>query len=196
MEKNWETVMFSDESTFTIISPRGQMVRRKSLAGHYKQKFTIANIKHSASVMVCDCFSSCGSTFFLPPRMTMNSDNYMVMLDETLFRFMDLHGATHFLQDRAPCHTSKKVMAFLREKRIAMVNWPGNSRDLNPIKNLWSIIKKRLKDNHTITSLPKLQEVIKRLWAKLPNNLMRKLAQSMPRRLRLCVDNKRQMTKY
>jgi transposase len=47
-------------------------------------------------------------------------------------------------------------MAFLREKRIAVVNWPGNSHDLNPIENLWSIIKKRLKDDHTITSLPKL----------------------------------------
>jgi hypothetical protein len=33
----------------------------------------------------------------------MNSDRYMVMLDESLFLFMDLHGATHFLQDRAPC---------------------------------------------------------------------------------------------
>jgi transposase len=71
------------------------------------------------------------------------------MLDEKLFRFMDLHGATHYLQDGAPCFTSKKVMGFLREKRIAVLDWPGNSPDLNPIENLWSIIKKRLKDDHT-----------------------------------------------
>jgi hypothetical protein len=38
--------------------------------------------------------------------------------------------------------------------------------------------------------------VIKRLWVKLPNDLMRKLAQSMPSRLRLCMDNKGQMIEY
>jgi transposase len=118
----------------------------------------------------------------------------MAMLDEKLFRFMDLHGVTHFLQDRASCHTSKKVMGFLREERITLMDWPGNSPDLNPIENLWLIIKKGLKDNHTITSLPKLQEAIKRLWVKMPNSLMRKLAHSITRRL--SMDNKGQMTKY
>jgi transposase len=93
----------------------------------------------------------------------MNSYCYMAVLDEKLFRFTDLHGAMHFLQDRASCHTSKKVMGFLREKRIAVMDWPGNLPDLNPIENLWLIIKKGLKDNHTITSLPKLQEATKRL---------------------------------
>ncbi len=120
----------------------------------------------------------------------------MAVLDEKLFCFTDLHGATHFLQDRASCHTSKKVMGFLREKRIAVMDWPGNSPNLNPIENLWLIIKKGLKDNHTITLLPKLQEATKRLWVKMPNNLMRKLAHYITRRLRLSMDNKGQMTKY
>lgn len=198
-EKDWETVMFSDESTFAIVNPRGQKVRRPSLAGRYKQRFTVVNVKHSASVMVWGCFSGQGgrgSIYFLPPKTTMNSDRYMAMLDEKLFQFMDLHGATHFLQDGAPCHTSKKVMGFLKEKKIAVMDWPGNSPDLNPIENLWSILKKKLKDDHTITSIPKLQEAIKRLWVTLSSDLMRKLAHSMPKRLKLCMANKGQMTKY
>ncbi len=190
--------MFSDKSTFAIINPRAQKVRRPSFSSRYKQKFTVVNVKHSVNVMVWACFSgqgSRGSIFFLPPKTTMNSDRYMAMLDDKLFPFMEMHGATHFLQDGAPCHTSK-VMAFLREKRVAVMDWPGNSPDLNPIENLWSILKKKLKEDHTITSLKKLQDAIKNMWVKLPNDLMKKLAQSMPNRLRMCIENKGQMTKY
>jgi hypothetical protein len=87
-------------------------------------------------------------------------------------------------------------MVFLREKRVDVMDWPGNSPNLNPIENLWSIMKKKLKEDHTITSLNKLQDAIKKMWVQLPNDLMMKLAQSMPRRLRMCIENKGQMTKY
>jgi hypothetical protein len=86
-------------------------------------------------------------------------------------------------------------MAFLREKRVAVMDWPGNSSDLNPIKNLWSIMKKKLKEDHTNTSLKKLQDTVK-MWVQVPNDLMKKLAQSMPRRLLMCIENKGQTTKY
>jgi hypothetical protein len=177
--KDCETFMFSDESTFAIINPRAQKVGRPSFSSRYKQKFTVVKVKHSVNVMVWACFSGQGgrgSIFFLPLKTTMNSDRYMALLDEKLFPFMQIHGATHFLQDGALCHTSKKVMAFLREKRVAVMDWPGNSPDLNPIENLWSIMKKKLKEDHTITSLNKLQDAIKKMWVQMPNDLMMKLA--------------------
>jgi hypothetical protein len=155
MAKDWERVMFSDESTFAIINPRAQKVQRPSFSSRYKQKFTVVNVKHSVNVMVWACFSGQGgrgSIFFLPPKTTMNSDRYMAMLDDKLFPFMEMHGTTHFVQDGVPCHTSKKVMAFLREKPVAVMDRPGNSPDLNPIENLWSIMKEKLKEDHTITS--------------------------------------------
>jgi hypothetical protein len=66
----------------------------------------------------------------------MNSDQYMATLNDKLFPFMNIHGGTHFLQDGAPCHTSKTVMAFSKEKRVSVMEWLGNSPDLNPIMNL------------------------------------------------------------
>jgi hypothetical protein len=108
-------VMFSNESTFEITNLRAQKVQRLSLVSNYKQTFTVTNIKHSAIVMVWGCFSGKWlpwAIFFIPTKMTMNSDHYMA--NKKLFRFMEIHGAMYFLQDRAPCHTRKKVMAFLR----------------------------------------------------------------------------------
>ncbi len=62
---------------------------------------------------------------------------------------MEIHGATHFLKVGVLCHTSKTMMTFLREKWVAMMDWTGNLFDLNPIENLWSIIRNKLKDYHT-----------------------------------------------
>lgn len=198
-EKDWERVMFSDESTFWLINPRAQRVRRPTLANRYKQRYVVDNVKHSASVMVWGCFTGSGgrgSLYFLPPKTTMNGQRYMDMLKEKLVFWMRHHRATHFLQDGAPCHTSKKVMAFLKEANIPVMDWPGNSPDLNPIENLWAIMKGKLKKNKNITSLPLLIRAIKELWVTLPRPLMLKLAHSMPSRIKKCLENGGQMTKY
>ncbi len=48
-----------------------------------------------------------------------------------------------------------------------------------------------------ITSLPLLIKAIKMMWVKdLPLDLMKKLGHSMPSRLKQCITNKGQMTKY
>jgi hypothetical protein len=36
-------------------------------------------------------------------------------------------------------------MAFLKENKVSVMDWLGNSPDLNPIENLWSILKAKLK---------------------------------------------------
>jgi transposase len=199
-EKDWESVMFSDESTFRLINPRAQKVRRPSTMNRYKQRYVVVNVKHSASVMVWGCFcgnGGRGSLYFLPPKATMNGDRYMKVLEEKLFPWMERLGATKFLQDGAPCHTSKKVMALLKEKKISVMDWPGNSPDLNPIENLWAIMKARLKRVPNITSLPLLERAIKMMWVKdLPISLMKKLAHSMPKRIQMCIQNQGQMSKY
>jgi hypothetical protein len=102
---------------------------------------------------------------------------WSLVLEEYLFPWIERLEATKFLQDGVQCHTSKKMMALLRKKNSVM-DWPVNSLDLNPIENLWAIMKVRLKRIPNITSLHLLVRV-----KNLSNSLMNKLVHSMPRRL-------------
>ena len=53
------------------------------------------------------------------------------------------NGGHIFQHDRALCHTAKLVTAFLKNKNISILPWPGNSPDMNPIENLW-IVKRMI----------------------------------------------------
>ena len=54
---------------------------------------------------------------------------------------------------KAPCHVSKKMLEFFTESDVTVLLWPGNSPDLNPIYDLWSIIKSQLGTSDCSTKL-------------------------------------------
>ena len=53
-----------------------------------------------------------------------------------------LYGDADFIfqQDLAPPHTAKITNG------ITVLYWPANSPDLNPIDNLWDIVKRKMRD--------------------------------------------------
>ena len=75
----------------------------------------------------------------------MNASRYISVLDDHLhvLNFMSIHGCTTFQHDSAPCHKAKSVMNWFHTKNVRMLKWAGNSPDLNPIENLWTLIKKK-----------------------------------------------------
>ena len=102
-----------------------------------------------------------------------------------------------FQQDLAPCHTSKKMRTVFEENGLTTLDWPGNSPDLNPIENLWAIIKKRIAKMDCST-MEKLISAIIRTWyhdeeiAKICSILV----DSMPNRVALVIKERGGHTKY
>ena len=87
--------------------------------------------------------SSMGTAgLFLPPGKTMNGEKCVSLLKSKL----ELHMAT-FMHDGALCHRSKVVKSFLEHKSIQMLKRPENSAGLNPIENVWSLMKNKVSEN-------------------------------------------------
>ena len=146
-EKAWKKVLWSDESTFTVTGCGITRVWRRTGSDALEPKFTCKTVKHPDSVMVWGCFGyhGVGSLVVLPKNETVNQYNYLEMLCDHLPDFMEKTQTTLFMQDGAPCHTAKSVKQWLGDCEVDYIkDWPGNSPDLNPIENMWGLMKRKL----------------------------------------------------
>jgi hypothetical protein len=88
------------------------------------------------------------------------------------------------------------IKSFLKDQPFEVMDWPGNSPDLNPIENCWNHMKNKLKDVD-ISSLPKLKDALSKLWTQdLSNVYLAGLSASMPRRIAEVIKSGGDMTKY
>ena len=49
-----------------------------------------------------------------------------------------------FMQDRAGIHRARVVRSFFQQHHITTLDWPPYSPDLNPIKHMWHMLKRRM----------------------------------------------------
>lgn len=194
----WRKVSFSDESHFEVQGQRSQFVRRSKneplRPAHIDQR-----VKHPDKQMYWGSFSYYGLGSLVPVSGMMNSLKYKDLLQTELpkmkAQFPDSDMV--FQQDLAPCHVSKLMTRFFAESGLTVLAWPGNSPDLNPIENLWSIIKARLR-NSDCTTKEKLNSAIRMLWNDDMElkGMCQKLADSMPKRVELLLKAKGGHIKY
>lgn len=89
-----------------------------------------------------------------------------------------------FQQDNAHAHTAKTMMNFLKAHGIKLFPHLASSPDLNPIKNIWSILKSIIRQRpHQPTSISELKTVILKAWDELSVEDINACIRSMPGRM-------------
>ena len=80
-------------------------------------------------------------------------------------------------------------MKWFQTKDVNVLNWLGNSPDLNPIKNLWTMIKKKVSRSNP-GSLEELKQIIKEVWCKdIDRSLCKNLSDFIPHYIQNVIKN-------
>ena len=82
--------------------------------------------------------SKLGRLFFVEQNAKMNAAMYKMVLQKHLKASMKMTGTEVFMQDGAPCHMARSITTWLKdEANFPVLDWIGQSCDLNLIENLW-----------------------------------------------------------
>jgi transposase len=128
----------------------------------------------------------------------MTGEKYIKLLQDTLIPELQAAGRPMtFMQDNAPCHTANVVKAFMAQNDIEVLPWPPQSPDMNPIENLWAIIKQKRQKKY---GLPKtkaeLIEQIFDIWDNIEQKMVENLANSANKRINKVLKMKGKVSKY
>lgn len=193
-------VCFSDESTFEILANKSQFVRRRP-GEKYHSDCIVQTVKHPTKVMIWSVISGKGTGRLYVVNGTMRQDQYKEMLRDQLLPqlrewFPNGEGFV-FMQDGAPCHNARSVKAFLEEENVPLLPWPGNSPDMNPIENVWELMKREVA-KEVITNKTQLIEKIIYAWNHHPRmqETVQACINSMPKRIEALIASKGASTKY
>ncbi len=118
-------------------------------------------------------------------------EHFMLPSADQLFKDADFI----FQQDLAPVHTAKSTKSWLNDHGVDVLDWPANLPDLNPIKNLWGIVKRKMR-NKRPKNADEPKATVKETWASIPPQQRHKLITSMPRRIEAVIKAKGAHTKY
>ena len=187
---DWENIIFTDETAFktrkkktkrwmkegdkNITSPRKYSKKSKLLGSHLQRRQMLIKTIHQ----------------------NMDAEFYVKILKEKFNEMRSIGGKNWELQfDNDPKHKSKLAQEYLKKHKIATLEWPPYSPDLNPIENIWGIMVGKLRKKN-ISSQSELIELVNHEWKEISQEQIDNWIDSMPGRIIEWIDQDGDRIKY
>lgn len=200
--ESWARVKWSDECT----AERGSGIRPTwtfTRPCNQLREHDIQEIRCGKSVkkMLWAAFGQDTRTGLIPldgdPDSARGGVSARVIVDlYTAFLPSILQPGDIFMQDNASVHTARIVRTTLQNMGVNMMVWPAYSPDLNPIENLWALMKAEIHklypdlefadDNND--TLVDLIEAAKEAWHEIDSTVLYNLSITIPYRVQAVIE--------
>ncbi len=194
LKRDLSQVTFANRSTFLYIRRIKPVLK---IRGKIKG---LRTVKHSDKGNIYTCLSARDLGWKAIFIGNLNSQKllkiykyYTLLWTEKMY---DKDKSKWFLQeDNDPKHKSRLSNSWKAENGIWVIDWPPNTLDLNPIQNVWSILKLKLCKSK-YKSLDQFISSIKREWQSFSRQYAENLTQNMTSRCQTVIENEGDWTKF
>ena len=199
LKTDFSKVIFTDESRVTLDGPdgwsKGWVLCDKEAPPRLRRQQGGGGIMIWAGIVDDKVIGP----FKVDEGVKLNSDNYCALLEGTFFKWYKsqsrkLKKDCVFMQDNAPSHASRSTSDFLARKGLTgskLMKWPSSSPDLNPIENMWALVKRELySGGKQYSNKSDLWEAIKKATQSIKPETVKSLTNSMDDRLFKIIDKK------
>lgn len=196
-DDEWDTTLFLDESCFAA-TPNGVYCWFPSAP----RAPMLAAESYPAKVHVLGAISSVGTVgplVFAPAGQAWNAQHVIAAINDHILPLAGAwfgQGQFRTQLDNARPHTANATQAFGQAAGVNLLFQPANSPDLQPIENVWGLLKRRIAQRDDIVTAAHLRQALEEEWARLTAEDVAPFVASMPRRLEECLDNRGTQTHY
>lgn len=196
----WKKVIWTDESSLELGHNSRQVRVWRNEDEAYLEECLVPTFKSGrSSVMVWGAIAwgKKSELVVLEKGRRTASDFVDQVYEGPLLRFLEEFSTPILMEDGAPIHKAIVAKKWRERHGITKMVWPAQSPDMNPIENIWKILKDEVqKKFQQGMSLETFKEVIVEAWNSIEIEKINSLIEGVPERLECLRKNRGRSTRF
>ena len=198
----WKRVVWSDEASFHLKEKDGRLRVWVRSGEKVKDRFSFPRIQGGGGrLLIWGAIWIGGRSELHIQQENMDSNRYVDVLERLVcplaFQLGDPSEDWLFMDDNARPHRSRVTNDFKSMAGLRTIPWPARSPDLNPIENVWSMMKRNVRRKlQPGDTLEQLRFLLETEWRDLQQSVVDSIVESMPSRVSDVLKLKGDLTRY